>query len=126
MIRRESYHILDEVVLVMENYPDITLEVQGHTDSRGRDAYNYWLSHDRAQAVRQYLVDHGVAAARLTFRGFGETCPIETNRTERGRAANRRVVFLRTDREFERECAIPPEPRMPATYRRRHRRDEPG
>ena len=124
VIRRESYHILDEVVLVLQNYPAITLEVQGHTDSRGADDYNYWLSHDRARAVRQYLVDHGVDAARLTFRGFGESCPIESNRTEAGRAANRRSVFLRTDREFERECAIPTEPAMPAAFRRRHRPDD--
>jgi len=126
VIRRESYHILDEVALVLQNYPDITLEVQGHTDSRGADAYNYWLSTDRAAAVRTYLTEHEVPATRLTSRGFGESCPIESNRTERGRAANRRVVFLRSDREFTRECTIPDEPSMPGSYRRRHRQDDRG
>ncbi len=126
VIRSESFYILDEVVVALQMYPAITLEVQGHTDSRGADAYNYWLSHDRAAAVRQYLVDHGIDAARLTSRGFGETCAIESNRTEQGRAANRRVVFLRSDRQMDRECEIPREPAMPASYRRRHRQEERG
>ena len=123
VIRSESFHILDEVVLVLQNYPDITLEVQGHTDARGPEAYNYWLSHDRANAVKQYLIDHDVAESRLTSRGLGESCPIEDNRSAAGRAANRRVVFLRTDREFERQCAVPEELAMPTSYRRRHRSD---
>lgn len=126
VIRSESNHILDEVVLVLQNYPNITLEVQGHTDARGPDDYNYWLSHDRAQSVRTYLTEHGVPGARLTFRGFGESCPIEDNRSAEGRAANRRVVFLRSDREFERQCAIPDEPAMPRTFRLRHRSEGSG
>jgi OmpA-OmpF porin, OOP family len=126
VIRSESFYILDEVVVALENYPNINIEVQGHTDSRGEDDYNYWLSHDRAEAVRTYLVNHGVDDSRLTFRGLGETCPIEDNRTEVGRAANRRVVFLRTDRQFDRECPIPQEPPMPSTYRRRHRSGDEG
>jgi outer membrane protein OmpA-like peptidoglycan-associated protein len=126
VIRSESFYILDEVVIALENFPNITIEVQGHTDSRGADDYNYWLSHDRAESVRQYLVNHGMDAGRLTFRGFGESCPIEDNRTEVGRAANRRVVFLRTDRQFTRECPIPSEPAMPSTYRRRHRAGSEG
>lgn len=121
VIRSESFFILDEVVLALQNFPTITLEVQGHTDARGADAYNYWLSHDRARAVRQYLIDHGIDVGRLAFRGFGETCPIEDNRTAAGRAANRRVVFLRSDRQFSRECSVPPEPAMPASFQRRHR-----
>jgi outer membrane protein OmpA-like peptidoglycan-associated protein len=126
VIRSESFYILDEVVVALENFPNITIEVQGHTDSRGEDDYNYWLSRDRAEAVRTYLVSHGVDGGRLTFRGFGESCPIEDNRTEVGRAANRRVVFLRTDRQFTRDCPIPEEPTMPATYRRRHRSGDAG
>jgi outer membrane protein OmpA-like peptidoglycan-associated protein len=121
VIRSESFYILDEVALALQNYPTITLEIQGHTDSRGEDDYNYWLSGDRAEAVRRYLIDHGVDSSRLTFQGFGETCPIESNRSADGRAANRRVVFLRMDRQAERSCPVPSEPTMPATYRRRHR-----
>jgi outer membrane protein OmpA-like peptidoglycan-associated protein len=123
VIRPESFHILDEVVLVLQNYPDITVEVQGHTDARGEDDYNYWLSHDRAESVRRYLVEHDVDPGRLTFQGFGESCPIESNRTEEGRAANRRVVFLRTDRTFDRTCPVPREPTMPPSYQRLHRSD---
>lgn len=126
VIRSESFYILDEVVTALQNFPNITIEVQGHTDARGADAYNYWLSHDRAQAVRQYLIDHGINNSRLTFRGFGETCPIEDNRTSAGRAANRRVVFLRSDRQFSRECTVPSEPAMPASFRRRHRSGSQG
>jgi hypothetical protein len=75
--------------------------------------------------VRQYLLDHGIDASRVTSQGFGESCAIESNRTEAGRAANRRSVFLRTDRRFERDCPLPPEPPMPASYRRRHGGGEP-
>ena len=97
VIRSESFQILNTVAQVMNDYPDVNIEVQGHTDSRGRDAYNERLSQQRADAVRQYLVEHGIAAARLTSRGYGEARPIESNRTSSGRAANRRVEFIRTD-----------------------------
>ena len=81
----------------MRDFPDITIEIQGHTDSRGGDDYNMRLSGERAEAVRQYLMQQGIAAGRLTARGYGETRPIDTNRTEAGRANNRRVEFVRTD-----------------------------
>lgn len=97
VIRPVSFPILNTVAQVMRDYPDVKVEVQGHTDSRGRDEYNMRLSDERANAVRQYLVEQGVAADRMTARGYGETRPIESNRTSAGRAANRRVEFVRTD-----------------------------
>ncbi len=97
VIRPVSFPILNTVAQVLRDYPDIAVEVQGHTDSRGRDEYNMRLSQERSEAVRQYLIEQGIGAQRLTARGYGETRPIDTNRTSAGRAANRRVEFVRTD-----------------------------
>lgn len=85
--------LLDEVVKVLDDAPHISLRIEGHTDSDGSDDFNLQLSKDRAASVRQYLVDHGVNATRLTSEGYGETKPIDTNRTSSGRAKNRRVEF---------------------------------
>jgi outer membrane protein OmpA-like peptidoglycan-associated protein len=97
VIRPQSFPILDTVAQVLRDFPDIRIEVQGHTDSRGNDAFNMRLSQSRADAVRQYLINQGIAADRLTARGYGETMPIESNLTNEGRALNRRVEFHRTD-----------------------------
>ncbi len=96
-IRPVSFPILNTVSQVMRDFPDITIEIQGHTDSRGNDAYNERLSQQRADAVREYLVQQGIPANRMTSRGYGEARPIDSNRTSSGRAANRRVEFIRTD-----------------------------
>ena len=93
-------------------HPEITLEVQGHTDSRGSDRHNMRLSDRRANAVRDYLVGQGIESSRLVARGYGETRPLESNRTRAGRAANRRVEFVRTDEaarryRAEQQAAIP-------------------
>lgn len=82
---------LDKVASVLADYPQTYIDVYGHTDSTGSDAYNQDLSERRATSVADYLSSHGVQAARIATRGFGETQPIETNDTEQGRAANRRV-----------------------------------
>lgn len=97
VIRPVSYSILNVVAQVLLDYPSTSVEVQGHTDSAGDDAYNLRLSQERADSVRAYLVERGIDPARLTARGYGETRPIESNRTSRGRAINRRVEFVRTD-----------------------------
>ena len=70
---------------------DIMIEVAGHTDSVGNDAYNQALSERRANTVRDFLISRGVAADRLTARGYGEAEPVGDNSTEEGRALNRRV-----------------------------------
>lgn len=97
IIRPESFPILDTVSQVLRDFATITIEIGGHTDSRGNDDYNMRLSDARAGAVREYLVNKGIAANRMTSRGYGETRPIESNASRRGRAANRRVEFVRTD-----------------------------
>ena len=77
----------------MKVHDDITLELEGHTDSRGPDEYNQTLSEDRAAAVKAKIVeDYGIAANRITTSGYGETRPIADNNTDEGRARNRRVV----------------------------------
>lgn len=92
-IKGVSYPLLDEVVGVMTDAPDIRLAVHGHTDSRGSIAYNKELSQKRARAVVAYLVSKGVAAGRLEAQGFGPDKPIAPNETDEGRARNRRVEF---------------------------------
>lgn len=91
VISESSYGILDKVVLIMKNNPSYKLKIEGHTDSQGNDELNLNLSEKRVQAVKTYLVEHGVEASRLSAKGFGETKPIADNGTAEGRAENRRV-----------------------------------
>ena len=70
------------------------IEVAGHTDAHGSVEYNQRLSENRARAVVEYLVSHGIDPHRLTFKGYGKSRPIDTNTTDEGRSRNRRVEFL--------------------------------
>jgi len=90
---------LDKLVTVLNSYPDTNLEIQGHTDSKGTEAYNQTLSEKRASTVSAYLAAKNIASSRLTTKGFGETAPKYDNETEEGRAQNRRVEFLITANE---------------------------
>jgi outer membrane protein OmpA-like peptidoglycan-associated protein len=90
---------LNKLVTVLEKYPDTDLEIQGHTDSKGTDDYNMALSNRRAGAVSSYITSRGIASARVTTKGFGETAPKYSNDTEEGRSQNRRVEFLITANE---------------------------
>jgi outer membrane protein OmpA-like peptidoglycan-associated protein len=82
---------LNQVAEVLSQYNQTYIDVYGHTDSTGSDAYNQTLSERRAASVAAYLTSHGVQSARIGTRGFGETQPIASNDTDAGRAANRRV-----------------------------------
>ncbi|HTM38577.1 MAG TPA: OmpA family protein [Terriglobales bacterium] len=75
-------------------YPDLRLEVDGHTDSVGADAYNQQLSEKRADSVRDYLVQQGIPIASVTVQGFGKTQPVASNATAAGRQQNRRVELV--------------------------------
>jgi OOP family OmpA-OmpF porin len=88
----ESIPILDNAIATLKRYPEVNIEVQGHTDSRGSDAYNMDLSARRAATVLKYLRDGGVTN-QLTSRGYGETDPIASNDTDEGRQQNRRVIL---------------------------------
>ncbi|MGM0377809.1 MAG: OmpA family protein [Bacteroidota bacterium] len=85
---------LDKLVVVLNNYPETNIEVQGHTDNKGSEAYNQTLSEQRSGTVSAYLSDEGIASNRLTIKGFGETLPKYENETADGRTQNRRVEFL--------------------------------
>lgn len=88
-----SFAILDRALKVLQDFPDVALEIQGHTDNRGSADYNRDLSQRRADSVKQYFLSRGIDAKRLTSVGYGEDKPIADNRTESGRGRNRRTEF---------------------------------
>ena len=89
----ESYPILDEAVRLLNDKSTVNVEIEGYCDWIGSDEYNQKLSVERAQTVKNYLVSKGIAENRLTTVGFGKTNPIADNKTDEGRAMNRRIVF---------------------------------
>ena len=91
----ESRTILDRVAESLADWPEVDVEVDGHTDSVADAAYNLSLSQRRAESVRQYLIDKGISAKRLKAKGYGETRPVATNDTPEGRTRNRRVELTR-------------------------------
>lgn len=92
-ILQQSFFELMRLITLLNTYPDMQIEVGGHTDSKGSDSYNQRLSESRAKAVADYLISKGISERRLQYRGYGKTKPIDTNETEEGRARNRRVEF---------------------------------
>jgi OOP family OmpA-OmpF porin len=89
----DSRVVLEAVAKDLVKYPRLRIELQGHTDSSGSDAYNLKLSQQRAESVRALLLEQGVAADQVVARGYGETMPVADNTTNDGRAKNRRVVM---------------------------------
>lgn len=85
--------VLDPAASALKGQQDLKVEIGGHTDAQGSDAANQRLSQRRADSVRQYLIDKGVDASRLTAKGYGEAQPVASNDTPAGRAENRRVEF---------------------------------
>ena len=90
---------LDKLAQVLKNNMDTNINIYGHTDSKGTDAYNLSLSERRAAAVKNYLVSQGVSAGRMFTMGVGEKEPVASNDTDAGRAENRRVEFAITANE---------------------------
>jgi outer membrane protein OmpA-like peptidoglycan-associated protein len=95
VILPDSGQILGEIVKLLQQNPDLKLRVEGHTDNQGNAAANQALSEKRAQAVVAWLATHGIPAARLTAKGFGQAHPVADNATEDGRAKNRRVELAK-------------------------------
>ena len=93
-LRPDAITILDEAVTVLKRRGDIDVDVVGHTDSTGPKKYNQGLSERRAKSVYDYFVSKGIAADRLTTKGYGETRPAYSNATREGRAKNRRVELV--------------------------------
>jgi len=90
---------LDKLAKVLADNPDTNINIYGHTDSKGTDAYNLSLSQRRADAVKAYLSGKGIASNRMITKGEGEAMPVASNDTEEGRAKNRRVEFAITANE---------------------------
>ena len=90
-LKPEFRATLDKVAQSLIDYPQSLIDVYGHTDSTGSDAFNQRLSEQRATTVMNYLILRGVPAARLRSQGFGETMPVASNDTVDGRSKNRRV-----------------------------------
>ncbi|MEY3501190.1 MAG: hypothetical protein RL308_2863, partial [Bacteroidota bacterium] len=82
---------LDAMREILRNYPNAKFSIEGHTDSDGSDVFNQKLSEDRANAVRNALIEKGVKPENLVAVGFGETKPIASNKTKEGKAQNRRT-----------------------------------
>jgi len=99
--------ILDNVAEELHTYPDITIALSGHTDSRGSDQYNQRLSEGRAQAVLDYLKSKGIAVDRMIADGMGEGQPVADNDTDEGRELNRRVELRVTGGTAKAEAAAP-------------------
>lgn len=91
----ESYMVLDKVYNSLEAFPNVKVEIRGHTDNVGAARANLILSQERAQSVKDYLVNRGVSADRIKVKGMGESEPITSNRTAKGREKNRRIEFVR-------------------------------
>ena len=91
IIKSESFDELDELVNYLQLKPDLKIEIAGHTDSEGSDDSNMTLSQNRANAVKTYLTEKGINAARLKAKGYGESRPIADNESISGRALNRRT-----------------------------------
>lgn len=94
-VRPQFFNEIEEVADFMEQYPDVIVELEGHTDSVGTEQYNQNLSQRRADAVRQVMIDrYGIQGSRITAIGYGESRPIASNDTAAGRADNRRVITV--------------------------------
>lgn len=96
-ITQDSYISLMKVVDIMEAFAETTFEIVGHTDNVGIKEKNMQLSADRAAAVKNFLVEKGIAESRMVTSGKGDTQPVASNKTPEGRAQNRRIEFTRTD-----------------------------
>lgn len=91
VVRPGLHSELNRVAAIMNQYPNTLVRVEGHTDSKGSNEYNMDLANRRAGAVRNLLVQRGIADSRIDVVGYGENMPVATNNTEAGRQKNRRV-----------------------------------
>jgi outer membrane protein OmpA-like peptidoglycan-associated protein len=90
-LQNESSSELDQLVTLLQDNPNLKIQIAGHTDNVGREKDNQLLSTNRAKSVVDYLLNHAVNAQRLTYKGFGSSKPVADNSGEQGRALNRRT-----------------------------------
>lgn len=93
-LKNESLPEIRMIFKILNDNPDVGMEIIGHTDDTGGDYYNLALSENRAKAVYDKLVAMGITASRLSFKGLGSSKPVDSNETEEGRASNRRTEFV--------------------------------
>jgi outer membrane protein OmpA-like peptidoglycan-associated protein len=91
VILKKSYAALNQVVTVLQQNPSLKLSIAAHADNLGTPERNMMWSERRAKAVADYFISKGIAADRITYKGYGDTQPVASNKTAKGRAANRRV-----------------------------------
>ena len=89
--QKQTFPVLQSITAILKEYPNAKFSIEGHTDNTGKAAANQKLSEERAAAVKNYLVENGIATDRLTSSGFGQTKPMDSNKTKEGKANNRRV-----------------------------------
>lgn len=94
VLSEQAKEALDRVAEILSKYPDREVRIQGHTDNSGSQRHNLDLSTRRARSVHEYLDGRGVKSDRLSYKGFGESNPVDSNATEEGRSKNRRVEIL--------------------------------
>ena len=92
-ITKDSHKVLDKAVQVLSDYPDVRLEIGGHTDNVGKAEFNMELSQKRAESVKNYFVSKGISSDRLTAVGYGMDKPLTSNKTAADKAKNRRTEF---------------------------------
>ncbi|MGB2960323.1 MAG: OmpA family protein, partial [Bacteroidota bacterium] len=93
IISEGGTELLNRIAGILGRHPDLHIQVQGHTDVLGEEAYNLYLSQQRADAVRDYLVAKGVPGDQITSAGLGSSMPQADNATREGRRTNRRIEF---------------------------------
>lgn len=89
--QKQTIPVLQAMAAILKEYPTAKFSLEGHTDSDGSEAMNQKLSEDRAAAVKNFLIENGIDASRLSSKGFGESMPVDSNKTAKGKANNRRV-----------------------------------
>ena len=96
-LKPESMGIINEMVEMMNDHPDLKISIEGHTDTDGDEASNLKLSEDRATTVMNIMINSGISDNRLSTKGFGESVPIVSNDSPEGKANNRRVEFVKME-----------------------------
>lgn len=100
-IKKEGRKQLEYLVVYLKNNPSFNISIYGHTDNVGSNAHNLFLSKKRAKAVSLFLVDNGLSARRIAWKGYGDSNPMSKNMTEKGRELNRRVEFVVSKKKRE-------------------------
>jgi hypothetical protein len=92
-LKANAYLILDQIIILMNRYPETRMQIEVHTDNIGQAANNLRTSQSRAQLLANYLINRGISSKRLSAKGYGEVKPVASNMYERDRRLNRRVDF---------------------------------